>query len=134
MGKWSESWRIFRRCLKDGEFRRQAAELGRKGREEVERAGAVRIVAQFQEEGRLVDFLMEDMGKFDDARVGAAARSIHGRCRAVLEEAFSLKPVLEGKEGAEVTVREGFDPLSVRLEGNVGAKPPFKGILRHPGY
>ena len=132
MGRWTDSWRIFRRCLKDPELRGQIAKLGTKG--EAEAAGAVRLLARLQESGRLVDFLLEDIDGYQDAQVGAAVRSIHARCRAALREIFDLGPVLAGKEGGPVKVEEGFDPLAIRLEGNVGARPPLRGILRHPGW
>ena len=134
MGAWAESWRIFRRCLKDAEFRDQVGAFDQKGEEELARAGAARLLARFQEEGRLVDFLTERIDDYDDAQVGSAVRSIHASCRAVLRETFELEPVLAGREGETVTVSEGFDPLSIRLEGDVGATPPFRGILRHPGW
>ncbi len=134
MGKWADSWRIFRRCLKDSTFRTQVEGIDQKGEEEIERAGAIRILARFQEEGRLVDFLRERIDSYDDAHVGSAVRSIHAQCRTVLEESFQLEPVLPGREGGPVTVEEGFDPLAIRLEGNLGAKPPLRGTLRHPGW
>ena len=74
MGKWAESWRIFRRCLKDPEFRAQVESLGQEGEEEIERVGAVRMLARFQEEGRLVDFLKERIDGYDDAQVGSAVK------------------------------------------------------------
>jgi hypothetical protein len=118
--------------LEDPELREQIAKLGRKG--EAEAAGAVRLLSRFQESGRLVDFLLEDIDGYADAQVGAAVRSIHARCREALGEIFELEPVLTGTEGGPVKVAEGFDPLAVRLEGNVGARPPLRGILRHPGW
>ncbi|MEP7353715.1 MAG: DUF2760 domain-containing protein, partial [Acidobacteriota bacterium] len=36
--------------------------------------GAVQILGILQRESRLVDFLMEDIGAYDDAQVGAAVR------------------------------------------------------------
>jgi len=136
VGAWSESWRIFRRCLRSEDLRKQVLELieGKRKQEELRREGALRILAVLQEEGRLVDFLMEDLSGYDDAQVGSAARTIHKNCRKALLEVVELAPVLEGKEGQRVRIEEGMDPLAVKLEGNVGAKPPFTGILRHPGW
>jgi len=135
VGKWGDCWRTFRRCLKDPEFRGKVRALETAGgEEELQRAGAVRLRSRLQEEGRLLDFLMEDIDSYDDRQVGSAVRSIHKKCRAVIEEIFELGPVIAGSEGKPVTVEEGFDPLAVRLEGNVGSKPPFRGVLRHPGW
>jgi hypothetical protein len=97
-------------------------------------AGALRLLAVLQEEGRLVDFLEEDLGAYGDEQVGAAARGIHAGCRKALRERVTLEPVLGGAEGAEVVVEEGFDPATIRLTGNVSGTPPFRGVLRHAGW
>lgn len=95
---------------------------------------AVQLLALFQREGRLVDFLREDIQPYDDAQIGAAVREIHKACRQVMAEHLSLEPVLSGNEGDEVTVPTGFDPSAIRLTGNVSGEPPFRGALRHPGW
>ncbi|WP_456434497.1 DUF2760 domain-containing protein [Thermosulfuriphilus sp.] len=92
------------------------------------------VLATFQREGRLLDFLSEDLDRYDDAQIGAAVRVIHRGLKSALSEMVHLAPVVEGQEGAEVTVEEGFDPSAIRLTGNVQGKPPFKGILRHRGW
>ncbi len=101
--------------------------------EEGER-GAARLLAVLQREGRLVDFLMEDVKEFDDAQVGAAARGVHSGCKKALEEFFELEPVNDDEEGSDVEVEEGFDASAVRLVGNVQGDPPFKGTLAHHGW
>jgi hypothetical protein len=40
------------------------------------------FLATLQDRGRLVDFLMEDITTYNDAQVGAAARVVHGGCKA----------------------------------------------------
>ena len=95
---------------------------------------AVQMLAILQREGRLVDFLNEDLGPYSDDQIGAAVRSIHQGCRAALLEHVELKPIFEDREGAEVTVPPDFDPQAVRLTGNVSGDPPFKGTLRHHGW
>lgn len=101
--------------------------------EEGER-GAARLLAVLQREGRFVDFLQEDVSSFDDAQVGAAARGVHTGCKKALDEFFALEPVMDGEEGGEVTVEEGFDASAIRLVGNVSGDPPFKGTLAHHGW
>ena len=96
--------------------------------------GAVRMLAVLQREGRLVDFLQEEVAGFDDADIGAAARGVHAGCRKALEEFVELEPVLAGEEGGETTVAEGFDPSAIRLVGNVQGEPPFNGTLAHHGW
>lgn len=95
---------------------------------------AVQLLALFQREGRLVDFLREDIQPYDDSQIGAAVREIHKACRQVLTEHLTLEPVLSGNEGDEITVPQGFDPSAIRLTGNVSGEPPFHGSLRHAGW
>jgi len=95
---------------------------------------AVQLLALFQREGRLVDFLREDIQPYDDAQIGAAVRTIHQTCRQVLVEHLTLEPILSGQEGDEVTVPKDFDPSAIRLTGNVSGEPPFRGALRHAGW
>jgi len=92
------------------------------------------FLGALQREGRFLDFLQEDLSRYDDAQIGAAVRSIHGKLRMVVFEMVDLAPVIEAQEGAEVLIEKDFDPKSVRLIGKVKGSPPFKGILRHPGW
>ena len=39
---------------------------------------ALRLLALLQQEGRLVDFLEEDLAPYSDVQVGSAVRAIHG--------------------------------------------------------
>ncbi len=102
--------------------------------EAVSRRTALQLLGVLQREGRLVDFIEEDLTGFPDAAVGAAARTVHAGCRRAIQELFRLEPVLRQPEGATVEVAPGFDPGAVRLSGNVVGKPPFKGSLRHHGW
>jgi hypothetical protein len=95
---------------------------------------ALLLLSVLQREGRLVDFLEEDLTGFPDAAVGAAARTVHAGCKRALEELLGLEPVLREPEGAQVTIQRGFDPSEVRLTGNVVGEPPFRGALRHHGW
>ena len=95
---------------------------------------ALHLLALMQQEGRLVDFLEEDLGPYSDTQIGSAVRTVHSGCRAVLKERLDLAPILPGAEGATVTVERGFDPAAVRVTGNVRGEPPYQGVLRHPGW
>lgn len=95
---------------------------------------AVQMLAILQREGRLVDFLKEDLRPYTDDQIGAAVRSIHQGCQAALLEHLDLEPILGDIEGAEVIVPPDFDPKAIRLTGNVSGDPPFKGTLRHHGW
>lgn len=96
--------------------------------------GAVALLALFQREGRLVDFLKEEIADYSDDKIGAAVRAVHRGCRKVLEEHVALEPVLDAAEGGPVRIEKGFDPAAVRLTGAVHGAPPFAGTLRHPGW
>jgi hypothetical protein len=96
--------------------------------------GAVQALAVLQREGRLLDFLLEDLAGVTDDQIGAAVRDIQKGCRKALEDHFPVKPILGGREGEAVKIEAGFDPAAIRLIGNVAGAPPFSGILRHPGW
>lgn len=95
---------------------------------------ALHLLAALQREGRLVDFLEEDVAAFPDADVGAAARQVHEGCRKALRSLVRMEPVLPQKEGDAVTVPAGFDAGAIRLAGRVVGAPPFTGTLRHHGW
>ena len=99
-----------------------------------QQTSALQMLALLQRQGRLLDFLQEDLATYDDAQVGAAVRSIHAGCKEAVAEVVKIAPVLSEEEGASVNVPQGFDPRSIRLIGNVKGKPPFQGTLRHRGW
>lgn len=96
--------------------------------------GALALLALLQREGRLVDFLREDVSEYEDEDIGAAVRDIHRGCRKVLDDYLELEAVMPGDEDDEVKVPKGFDPAEVRLVGEVNGEPPFAGVLRHHGW
>jgi hypothetical protein len=95
---------------------------------------ATQILALLQRDGRLVDFLMEDLAAYPDAQVGAAVRDVHTGSRAALSRYITLVPVLDDEEGSTVTLERGTDPAKVKVVGNVAGPPPLRGILRHRGW
>jgi hypothetical protein len=97
-------------------------------------SAALQLLALFQREGRLVDFLEQDIASFSDADVGAAARVVHDGCRRALRAHATLAPVRFEEEDARVTVAEGFLPEEIKLTGKVGGAAPFAGVLRHRGW
>lgn len=97
-------------------------------------AAGLAVFALLQREGRLIDFLQEDVSSFSDADIGAAARVVHAGSRKVLEQYLTLEPVLKEAEGASVTVPAGFNAERIRLTGNIAGEPPFRGSLKHHGW
>jgi len=94
----------------------------------------LRVLAVLQRDGRLIDFLEEDIDAYGDAQIGAAVRDIHRGCRKSLRDYLTLEPILNAAEEERVTVAPDFDPAAIRLIGNVNGSPPFQGILKHHGW
>lgn len=95
---------------------------------------SVRLLSLLQREGRLVDFLMEEIQGIPDAQVGAAVKEIHGKCQKTLKEHVEIQPVSSQEEEAKLTVTAGFDPSELRLVGNLVGSPPYQGTVRHRGW
>lgn len=95
---------------------------------------AIQVLAILQRDGRLVDFLMEDIGAYPDAQIGSAVRDVHAGCRSVLSRYVTLAAVLDDEEGGAVTIERGTDPARVKVVGNVASAPPLRGVLRHRGW
>lgn len=94
----------------------------------------IRLLALLQREGRLLDFLLEDISGATDDQIGAAVRDIQKKAQQVVREHLTLEPILPGEEESVVEVPTGFDPSAIQLTGNVTGKPPFKGTLKHHGW
>ncbi len=95
---------------------------------------ALQLLGLLQREARFVDFIQEDVAPYSDAEIGAAARVVHGGCRKLLAEHFTLAPVRAEAEGSRVTLAAGFDAAAVRLTGNVVGQAPVTGTLSHRGW
>jgi Domain of unknown function (DUF2760) len=98
------------------------------------RSDALTLLATLQREARLIDFLMEDLARYDDAQIGAAVRDVHRDCAAALERMFALRPLRYQEEGSRVEILAGDDPVQVKLTGNVTGPPPLWGTLVHHGW
>lgn len=99
-----------------------------------EQKPALMLLTLFQEKGRLVDFLMEDVDQYPNEKVGAAARVVHQGCREVLQSVFNPAPVSDMKEKSPITLDEQYASEEYELSGSVGEKPPFSGKLLHRGW
>jgi hypothetical protein len=97
-------------------------------------AEPLRLLALLQREGRLLDFLLEDISQAGDEQIGAGVRELHRKAQAAIKEHLALEPVMPQQEGEPVEVPSGFDPSAVRLTGNVTGQPPFRGTLQHHGW
>jgi hypothetical protein len=95
---------------------------------------ALQLLGILQREGRLIDFLEEDVASFSDEEIGAAARVVHEGCHKAVHEYFELASVRSEEEDSRITIKAGFDPSEIRLTGNVVGEPPFTGSLSHRGW
>jgi hypothetical protein len=96
--------------------------------------GAVHLLSLLQRDGRLVDFLVEDVSAYSDREIGGAVRSVHEGCSKTLAQYLEIVPIRDEDEGASITLDAGFDASAVRLVGNVTGEPPYTGTLAHPGW
>ena len=96
--------------------------------------GALLLLSLLQREGRLVDFLQQEVESFGDAEIGQAARVVHEGCRATLRRYVSIEAIVNENEGGMTTVPDGFDSACIKLVGNVFGSAPFRGTLRHKGW
>jgi len=101
---------------------------------EVPTDGALQLLGLLQREGRLIDFLQEDLGAYPDAAIGATARVMHSTVRKALLAHVQLEPVRQEQEGSRVQVPSGFSANEIRLIGNVVGEAPFSGTLSHAGW
>ena len=122
--------RAFWRILTSADFSKRAETLF----EAAPEGPDLRVLALLQRDGRLIDFLMEDIDGYGDAQIGAAVRDIHRGCRKSLSEYVTLEPVLDEAEDARVQIPADFDAASIRLSGAVDGKAPFSGRLKHHGW
>ncbi|MFO0723368.1 MAG: DUF2760 domain-containing protein [Myxococcota bacterium] len=99
-----------------------------------ENAAAVQVLGVLQAEGRLLDFLSEDIDGYSDSDIGAAVRDIHRGLKKALVDHFPVEHVRSEEEDARISVPAGYDPSEIRLTGNVVGSPPFSGRLKHRGW
>jgi hypothetical protein len=95
---------------------------------------ATQLLAILQRDGRLIDFLMEDLTAYDDAQIGAAVRDVHAGSRQALQRYFTLEPVLDDEEGRPITLERNVDAARVKVVGSVTSSAAVRGILRHRGW
>jgi len=99
-----------------------------------ERRLFLHLFSMMQREGRLMDFLDEDLDQYEDSQIGSAVRAIHANCLQVVREYLDPRPIMAQAEGERVTVEVDFDPGAIKLTGKVVGEPPFSGVIRHKGW
>lgn len=91
------------------------------------------LMAQLQEKGRFLDFIMDDVSAYQDVQVGAAARVVHQGCTQVLGDYFKICPIRKESEGSSIEINDGDEMGQFRLLGQV-KEAPFKGTIVHKGW
>ncbi|MDX1963881.1 MAG: DUF2760 domain-containing protein [Pirellulales bacterium] len=98
------------------------------------RSDALTLLAALQREGRLLDFLMEDLGSYADAQVGAVARDLHRDCRGVVQRMFGLAPLATEPEGSRIELTAPYDAARYRVLGSAPESGRITGTILHPGW
>ncbi|HMP17665.1 MAG TPA: DUF2760 domain-containing protein, partial [Gemmatales bacterium] len=70
----------------------------------------LQLIGILQREGRLLDFLMEEIENLPDAQIGAAVREVHKKSAKALRDHVTLASVVETLEDEKMTVASGYDP------------------------
>jgi hypothetical protein len=97
-------------------------------------AEVIAFLALLQKKGRLIDFLMDDVSKHDDATVGAVARVVYQGCREVLQQHLKVVALAGVPEGGSITLPAGYRAMDYELSGKLGGTAPFSGTVEHQGW
>jgi hypothetical protein len=92
------------------------------------------LLKSLQEKGRFIDFVMDDVTKYNDAQVGAAARVVHQGCKSVIKEFLTIDSIEKNQEQTKITLEAGFNASDYKLTGNIKGDAPFNGKLVHKGW
>lgn len=107
---------------------------GQKASELASEALALQMLADFQKEGRLIDFLEEDLSAYEDEEIGSSVRSIHEGCKKVMDQCLVKEKIVDQEEESSVRVNADYNVHEMKLSGRVSDKFPLKGVLVHPGW
>jgi hypothetical protein len=92
------------------------------------------LLSLFQKQGRLVDFLQQDITSFSNAELGEAARVVHDGCARILGDYLIIKSIRIEEEGTLVNVEADYNLSEVTLTGNLHGSAPYRGELLHHGW
>jgi len=129
MGRLGLAFRSFFCVLKDKEKAKKIRDILSGAPSE-----GIQVLSLLQREGRLIDFLQEDISPYSDYQIGAAVRTVHDGCKKLLEDIFAIEPVRQEPEGTSIVIEKGVNPSVIRLSGYVIGDPPFTGTLKHHGW
>jgi hypothetical protein len=122
-------------------YKEEVSKVERFKKENIKLSGAQKeseavltLLSLLQEEGRFIDFIMENISSFEDAHIGAVARVVHQGCRRVLNEYSSIQAICEGKEGDDIIFKDSSEMNRYRVNGEGADKYPCKAKLLHKGW
>lgn len=95
---------------------------------------ALQMLALLQKEGRLIDFINEDVTPFSDEQVAAAARVVHQGVKKALAEHVTFTPISPVAEGEAIALQADYKRSEYQLVGNVTGQAPFNGTVIHKGW
>ena len=130
-GQYQADVEALRTALSDAQSKLAVAESNVK---HSEGTSAIELLRLLQEEGRLIDFLMDDISQYPDQQVGAASRVVHEGCRKILGDSFSVRPLRQESEGSAVEIGPDDGARTYRLIGQVRGDAPFSGRMVHRGW
>ncbi len=102
-----------------------------------EQSGEVQVaqlLSLLQEQGRFLDFVMDDIKTYSDAQIAAAARFVHQGCQSVMKSNFAIVPVAAVAENQSITLAADFERGDYRLSGKIEGEPPYSGTVKHKGW
>ncbi len=146
MGKFSNAFKAFFTVLKGNEMptikedQNKQLESGKEDSKKEERLrdkfdeGAIYALLLLQREGRLIDFLRENIDAYEDEQIGAVVREIHTGCNKVLSDNFNVQAIFDSPEGESIEIAADFDPSEIKFTGEVPETAPYNGKLEHKGW
>jgi len=84
---------------------------------------AVQMLALLQRDGRLVDFLEEDVSSYPDGQLGAAVRTIHSSCRQFWNATSNSNRSFLPRRTIRLRCRWA---AAIKLIGSVTGQPPIR--------
>lgn len=75
-----------------------------------------------QEEGRLIDFLKQDITTYDDSQVASASRVVHRGCSSIINKYLSIATVIDSEENSTIDFPKDLLDGSIKVQGKNGEK------------
>ncbi|MDD9952510.1 MAG: DUF2760 domain-containing protein [Zetaproteobacteria bacterium] len=95
---------------------------------------ALQLLSLLQHNGRLIDFVMEDITGIEDQQVVAAARVVHAGCREVLCKYVEIHPLRDEEEGQSIVAPQEEVDRTVEIMGEHDLAATTTATLLHRGW